>query len=191
MADSRWNRAKQVFHEAIEKSGPDRTRYVDAACGEDRELRDHVEKLLASHEQVGDFMSATESMVEAERARTPPAGDGAPDARGSTVGAYKLLQRIGEGGFGIVYMAEQEYPIRRRVALKIIKLGMDTKEVIARFEAERQALAMMDHPNIAKVLDAGATASGRPSTVVTSTLPGFRSRWMMPFVCACWTAVHT
>ena len=84
----------------------------------------------------------------------------------SIIGPYKLLQAIGEGGFGTVYMAEQEHPVRRRVALKIIKLGMDTRQVIARFEAERQALAMMDHPNIAKVFDAGATETGRPYFVM-------------------------
>ena len=85
---------------------------------------------------------------------------------GSQIGPYKLLQEIGEGGFGVVYMAEQTEPVERRVALKIIKPGMDTRQVIARFEAERQALAMMDHPNIAKVLDAGATGSGRPYFVM-------------------------
>ena len=100
---------------------------------------------------------------------------------GDRIGRYKLLQQIGEGGGGVVYMAEQEEPVRRRVALKVIKLGMDTKSVIARFEAERQALALMDHPNIAKVLDAGATETGRPSYRAISTFEGFRSRWMMPF----------
>ena len=85
---------------------------------------------------------------------------------GDRIGRYKLLQQIGEGGCGVVYMAEQEEPVRRRVALKVIKLGMDTKQVIARFEAERQALALMDHPNIAKVLDAGATETGRPYFVM-------------------------
>src|SRR6185437_7948305 len=87
-------------------------------------------------------------------------------AAGQRVGRYKLLQRIGEGGFGTVYMAEQETPVRRRVALKIIKLGMDTKAVIARFDAERQALAIMDHPNIAQIYDAGATDTGRPYFVM-------------------------
>src|SRR5437899_3186974 len=85
---------------------------------------------------------------------------------GDRIGRYKLLQKLGEGGCGIVYMAEQEEPVKRRVALKVIKLGMDTKEVIARFEAERQALALMDHPNIAKVLDGGATSNGRPFFVM-------------------------
>jgi serine/threonine protein kinase len=89
-----------------------------------------------------------------------------PEEAGDRIGRYKLLQQIGEGGFGVVWMAEQEKPVRRRVALKVIKLGMDTKQVIARFEAERQALAMMDHPNIAKVLDAGATQTGRPFFVM-------------------------
>src|SRR5206468_4004589 len=85
---------------------------------------------------------------------------------GTVIGAYKLLDRIGEGGFGVVFMAEQQQPVRRKVALKVIKPGMDTRQVIARFEAERQALALMDHPNIAKVLEAGATASGRPYLVM-------------------------
>src|SRR5205823_845472 len=88
------------------------------------------------------------------------------ESPGSHIGPYKLLQQIGEGGFGVVYMAEQQEPVRRKVALKIIKPGMDTKEVMARFESERQALALMDHPNIARVLDAGATESGRPYFVM-------------------------
>src|SRR5271170_55773 len=92
--------------------------------------------------------------------------DAQPEQVGNVVGPYKLLQRIGEGGFGVVYMAEQEKPVRRVVALKIIKPGMDTGQVIARFEAERQALAMMDHPNIARVLDVGATDTGRPFFVM-------------------------
>src|ERR1051325_7042933 len=88
------------------------------------------------------------------------------DAPGTVIGRYKLLEKVGEGGFGAVYVAEQREPVKRRVALKIIKLGMDTRQVVARFEAERQALALMDHPNIAKVLDAGATETGRPYFVM-------------------------
>src|SRR6185312_14331551 len=91
---------------------------------------------------------------------------GSAERVGATIGRYKLLERIAEGGFGVVYMAEQQHPVRRRVALKVIKPGMDTRQVIARFEAERQALALMEHPNIAKVLDAGATDSGRPYFVM-------------------------
>ena len=94
------------------------------------------------------------------------AGLPSTEVRGEWMGPYKLLQQIGEGGMGVVYMAEQEKPVRRRVALKIIKPGMDTGQVIARFEAERQALALMDHPNIAKVLDAGTTGAGRPYFVM-------------------------
>src|SRR5580700_7153908 len=104
--------------------------------------------------------------------RTPPQltdtliSDALPERVGSVIGPYKLLQKLGEGGFGAVYMAEQERPVRRMVALKIIKPGMDTGQVIARFESERQALAIMDHPNIARVLDVGATDSGRPFFVM-------------------------
>src|SRR5207248_6714748 len=106
--------------------------------------------------------AAAARQANPRRRRLAPAGE----ISGDHVGRYKLLQQIGEGGCGIVYMAEQEEPVRRRVALKLIKLGMDTRSVIARFEAERQALAMMDHPNIAKVLDAGATETGRPYFVM-------------------------
>src|SRR5262249_17336905 len=99
--------------------------------------------------------------------RTTIRAEAVPDeALGETLGRYKLLEKVGEGGFGVVYVAEQKEPVKRRVALKIIKLGMDTRQVVARFEAERQALALMDHPNIAKVLDAGATDSGRPYFVM-------------------------
>ncbi len=110
---------------------------------------------------------ATEDQVKAAATKTETMGTGKPtESAGTVIGRYKLLQKIGEGGFGAVYMAEQEKPVRRRVALKIIKLGMDTNQVIARFEAERQALALMEHPNIAKVLDAGATEAGRPYFVM-------------------------
>src|SRR5437016_9703597 len=97
---------------------------------------------------------------------SPPTSVPITEKPGDKIGHYKLLQQIGEGGCGIVYMAEQSEPVRRRVALKVIKLGMDTKQVVARFEAERQALALMDHPNIAKVFDAGATDTGRPFFVM-------------------------
>jgi len=154
---------KGIFCTALEKkSKAERDAYLDEACGEDKKLRADVEALLKAHYEAGkSFLNG------------PPGGIGgtldAPpltEGPGTRIGRYKLLQLIGEGGFGVVYMAEQEEPIRRRVALKIIKLGMDTKQVIARFEAERQALAMMDHPNIARVFDAGATDTGRPYFVM-------------------------
>ncbi len=113
-----------------------------------------VEALLQAHDESDPFLSSPTADLEAAAFDTNLAVSEGP---GTTIGRYKLLQLLGEGGFGVVYMAEQEDPVRRKVALKVIKLGMDTKQVIARFEAERQALAMMDHPNIAKVLDAGAT----------------------------------
>ncbi|MHC4629360.1 MAG: serine/threonine protein kinase, partial [Planctomycetota bacterium] len=152
---------KLIFAEALEKSIDERTTYLDEVCSEDADLRAEVEELLKSHEQAGDFMEAP--APEAELALEDSALTEGP---GSVIGRYKLLEKIGEGGFGAVWAAAQKKPVRRRVALKIIKLGMDTREVIARFEAERQALAMMDHPNIAKVLDAGSTNTGRPYFVM-------------------------
>jgi serine/threonine protein kinase len=165
-----WRRVKEIFHEALALPESERERFVAAACGGDDRLRAEVERLLAANEEAGEFLASPsggdrDRSAGGAREGEPPAA-GAEEGPGSRIGPYKLLQLIGEGGFGSVYMAEQEEPIQRRVALKIIKLGMDTREVIARFEAERQALAMMDHPNIAKVLDAGAAASGRPYFVM-------------------------
>ena len=153
------NREREIFEAALDiASAEGRLGYLKGACGQDAALLARVQALLHAHEAPESFLpeqpkeGATVSIV------TEKAGD--------RIGRYKLLQQIGEGGCGVVYMAEQEQPIRRRVALKVIKLGMDTKAVIARFEAERQALALMDHPNIAKVLDAGATDTGRPYFVM-------------------------
>jgi len=151
-----------IFTECLVRdSDKERSRYLDEVCQGDRQARGRVEELLRAHSDAGNFLG-----------KRPPAGapilDAAPitEKPGTTIGRYKLQEQIGEGGFGVVFMAEQQEPVRRRVALKIIKPGMDTKEVIGRFEAERQALALMDHPNIAKVLDAGATESGRPYFVM-------------------------
>src|SRR6266699_1986527 len=146
-----------VFTEALRLPPEDRDRYLDEACEGDNELRRRVEALLLAYEHAGDFLKRPAEERPARAAQAFPAGE----KPGDRIGHYKLLQQIGEGGCGVVYMAEQEEPVRRRVALKVIKLGMDTKQVIARFEAERQALALMDHPNIAKVLDGGATETGR------------------------------
>lgn len=147
-----------VFNAALERPATDRAAYLDKACADNPALRIRVEALLHAHDEAQGFMPHESQTT---RSNVLP-----QEKTGDKIGHYKLLQKIGEGGCGTVYMAEQEEPVRRRVALKVIKLGMDTKAVIARFEAERQALAMMDHPNIAKVLDAGATATGRPYFVM-------------------------
>ncbi|MHC4104548.1 MAG: serine/threonine protein kinase, partial [Planctomycetota bacterium] len=153
---------KSIFAEAIEKkTAKERAAFLDKACAGDDDLRSKVEDLLKAHSQAGDFLE--------ELAIGPSVTLGDPhltEGPGTIISRYKILEKIGEGGMACVYMAEQKEPIRRKVALKIIKLGMDTKQVIARFAAERQALAIMDHPNIAKVLDAGATETGRPYFVM-------------------------
>src|SRR5258708_1320030 len=156
------NRDVVIFTEAVDLPTRERAAYLERACEGDAKLREKVEALLQTHDHVGDFLeeSPQKATIEAR------AGTSTIEKPGDRIGRYKLLQQIGEGGCGVVYMAEQEEPVRRRVALKIIKLGMDTKGVIARFEAERQALALMDHPNIAKVFDAGAADSGRPYFVM-------------------------
>jgi WD40 repeat protein/serine/threonine protein kinase len=155
---------QSIFGGALEiESSVDRAAYLDKACGPDASLRAEVEGLLGALSRAGEFMRrpVASAAVEATADEQP-----LTESPGAVIGPYKLLQQIGEGGMGIVYMAEQEQPIRRRVALKIIKPGMDSTQVIARFEAERQALALMDHQNIAKVLDAGTTDSGRPYFVM-------------------------
>ena len=167
------SREKAVFCRAVEITDPEeRRQFLDQECGADKLLRERIEGLLAISRTSGDFFEKCAPALNAASTDADPALSGGewdfePETpETSRIGAYKLLQRIGEGGCGVVYMAEQDQPIRRRVALKIIKLGMDTKNVIARFEAERQALALMDHPNIARVLDAGASESGRPYFVM-------------------------
>jgi serine/threonine protein kinase len=150
-----------ILNAALELPAEQRAAYLDQACAGDPALRGQVETLLKAHEAAEGFLETTPGAAKTVRIDIPPS-----EKPGDKIGRYKLLQQIGEGGCGVVYMAEQEEPVRRRVALKVIKLGMDTKSVIARFEAERQALALMDHPNIAKVLDAGATNTGRPYFVM-------------------------
>jgi serine/threonine protein kinase/WD40 repeat protein len=158
-----------IFEAAIQKPNPaERAAYLEGACGGDPELRRRVEALVRAHQQSRGLLDSSTNDAGSITAAVGPPLDHTPLAEGpgSRIGPYKLLQLIGEGGMGVVYMAEQTEPVRRRVALKIIKPGMDTRQVVARFEAERQALAMMDHQNIAKVLDAGATDSGRPYFVM-------------------------
>ena len=169
-------REESLFYQAVDLTDAiQRQRFLDEACAGDPALRSGVEALLAAHGQASQFFE--EGGVSLSRslknAGIEPAADEnvspqltAEEQSGARIGHYRLLQKIGEGGGGAVYMAEQLEPVRRKVALKIIKLGMDTRNVIARFEAERQALALMDHPNIARVLDAGATETGRPYFVM-------------------------
>ncbi len=151
---------EDLFAAALEVPLADRPDFLNGACGEDHELRQRVERLLAAHAKGGGGAIGP----------TPVSGEtidgSAVECPGTQIGPYKLLQAIGTGGMGVVYMAEQQHPVKRRVALKIIKPGMDSGQVIARFEAERQALSLMDHPHIAKVLDAGTTSSGRPFFVM-------------------------
>jgi eukaryotic-like serine/threonine-protein kinase len=154
-----------IFSAARRLSIGERAAFLDQACGGDAALRQRVEDLLRAGDEAGEFLQSPAAGAPAPRGTIRLALEPAEKA-GDQIGRYKLLQQIGEGGCGVVYMAEQEEPVKRRVALKVIKLGMDTKSVIARFEAERQALALMDHPNIAKVLDAGSTDKGRPFFVM-------------------------
>src|SRR5881394_2182292 len=143
-------RAEIIFEQALDLAMAERAAFLDRECAGDPGLRERVQKLVDDHERAErlQFLSSNLTQVSTE-------------GLGDRIDRYKLLEKIGEGGCGVVYVAEQTEPVRRRVALKVIKLGMDTKAVVARFEAERQALAMMDHPNIARVFDAGATGDDR------------------------------
>jgi len=157
-------RAEAIAEEARQRAaGPERDSFLAEACGADAALRAKVEALLET--DAAEQLDSAPAKAATIRIATAAMG-AAPEGPGQVIGRYKLLQLLGEGGFGSVFMAEQEKPVQRKVALKIIKLGMDTRQVIARFEAERQALALMDHPNIARVLDAGATETGRPFFVM-------------------------
>ncbi len=153
---------REIFADAAEIADPAaRASFLDSACRGDQVLRERVERLLAADAMAGNFLRQSGDTTGTEPISEKP---------GDRIGRYRLLERIGRGGGGVVYLAEQEEPVRRRVALKILKLGMDTQSVVARFEAERQALAVMDHPNIARVLDAGATEKGRPFFVMELVL---------------------
>jgi eukaryotic-like serine/threonine-protein kinase len=151
----------EIFCGAIEIESPDeRECYLNRVCGEDVGLRKQVDRLLAAHFRGG-------SLIDSPRhAMLPTFDQQVSEGPGTQIGSYKLLEQIGEGGFGVVYMAEQHQPVRRKVALKVLKPGMDTRQIVARFEAERQALALMDHPNIARVFDGGTASSGRPYFVM-------------------------
>ncbi len=179
---------RELFIAALQKNPHDRLAFLDQACASDPALRYRVQVLLKAHELAGgilDLPGQTDAgtgegltpgarpvggTLDQDSTGGPPRNGSSPrpadEGPGTLIGPYKLLQEIGEGGMGTVYMAEQEHPVRRKVALKIIKPGMGSAQVIARFEAERQALALMDHPNIARVLDAGTTDAGRPYFVM-------------------------
>jgi len=155
------DKVKSVFLAAIESGSPEGwSAYLDGVCGDNGEMRARVEQLLRAHADLGALHDKAGDLSNIEDYT------GLAEKPGTMAGPYKLLEKIGEGGFGIVYMAQQQRPVQRKVALKIIKLGMDTRAVVARFEAEQQALALMDHPNIARVFDGGATESGRPYFVM-------------------------
>ena len=176
MTDDLIERTEEIFCAALEiVSVSERTAFVELSCGANPQLRAAVNEMLSSQAAVDSFFERSKpSVPDISQVVTQAAGIpemvgrclGEVEPEETAIGPYELLQKIGEGGCGVVYLAEQQSPIRRRVALKVIKLGMDSKRVIARFEAERQALAMMDHPHIARVLDAGATQSGRPYFVM-------------------------
>ena len=157
MSPEQERHLEEIFSAARDLPAQERAAFLERACGGDAELRRQADSLFAAHEQAGQFLQPAVALSKPNVLVEKP---------GDRIGRYKLLEQIGEGGFGVVWMAEQEEPVRRRVALKIIKLGMDTKEVVARFEVERQALAMMDHPHIASVFDGGATDTGRPYFVM-------------------------
>ncbi len=151
----------QVFLGALQRATPaERSAYLDEACAGQPQLRAAVEALLHAHASDPGFLQRPAPAVVATT------DEPISERPGTVIGPYRLLEQIGEGGFGVVFLAQQLTPVRRPVALKILKPGMDTRQVVARFDAERQALALMDHPNIARVLDAGAAPDGRPFFVM-------------------------
>ncbi len=168
LSPAAWERAKQLFHEALQRPPAERAAFL-AGTGEGGALLDEVRALLAAHDEASEPDPADEPDPDPfppTQPRTPASSEPLLASPGAVIDRYKILQEIGEGGFGTVYMAEQLRPVRRKVAFKILKAGMDTRQVIARFEAEQQALALMDHHNIARVYDAGATVTGRPYFVM-------------------------
>src|SRR5262245_22628097 len=154
---------REIFAEALQRPPSQWTEFLSQSCGSDRAMRRRLEEMLRDTDQLGNFLeSPAAGSVDLESLSGADVGD----EPGDQIGSYRLIQRIGEGGMGVVFLAEQARPVARQVALKVIKPGMDTRQVVARFEAERQTLALMNHPGIARVYDAGATATGRPFFVM-------------------------
>src|SRR3954447_25525878 len=150
-----------IFLEALKRPSPgERAAFLDQACGGDDELRRSVELLLRANDKAGGFLADSPAPAGVTVDQT------VTESPGTAIGPYKLIEQIGEGGMGAVWMAQQQEPVKRLVAVKVIKAGMDSRQVVARFEAERQALALMDHPNIARVFDGGATEGGLPYFVM-------------------------
>src|SRR5262245_270108 len=165
-----FKQVREIFLSAVERADPkERESYLRQACGDDAPLRRRVEALLRRYQDPGNFLERP-ALDPAVILSATPAHDSADnlqqDTAGTRLGPYRLLQLIGEGGMGAVWMAEQTEPVRRQVAVKVIRAGLDSSQAVARFEAERQALALMDHPNIARILDGGTTAAGRPYLVM-------------------------
>jgi hypothetical protein len=166
MSETKQSLAEFLFEAASQKLDPvERSAFLDGVCRDDPALRARLDLLLEGHFQGEGFLSQNRER-EAKPKEPPP-----PEPPSAMVGRYKLLEKIGEGGFGEVWMAEQKEPVKRRVALKILKLGMDTRQVVGRFEAERQTLALMDHPNIAKIFDAGTTGPETRASVLECGSP--------------------
>lgn len=167
MADTRWSRLRELFDRVRELPSGERDAVLERELATESELRRELDALLRAHDEASGFLA-----------------DRPAPAAGTVVGAYTLIEPIGEGGFAVVYLAEQVVPMRRRVALKLIKPGMDSKQVIARFEAERQALALMDHPGIAQVFEAGET-NARPSSRWSTCRARRSRRSRTPNSCRC------
>src|SRR5476651_2591653 len=159
-----WEEA--IFEAARHLLPAQRAEYLAKVCASDAALRQKVESLIAAGDAASEFLNKPAAATQVTIQLVVPPHTSSGEHVGDVIGRYKLMEKIGEGGFGAVYVAEQREPVKRRVALKIIKLGMDTREIVGRFEAERQALAMMEHVNIAKVFDAGALENGRPYFVM-------------------------
>src|ERR687885_774767 len=160
---------KELFLAALDVAPGDRAAWLERECAADAGLREHLRLMLAAHDAPQSLLDRPALPLAAPSPRegvSPTADQPLAEGAGTVIGPYKLIEQIGEGGMGTVWMAQQQEPVKRLVAVKLVKAGMDSKQVIARFEAERQALALMDHPNIARVLDGGTTSGGRPYFVM-------------------------